>query len=179
MAELSGRPPGGALPVEVIRSRNRRKTVQAREIDGRLQVLIPAWMSPAEEMRWVLEMQRRLARRDPPPDNRELQRRATALARRHGLPLPAVVRWSDRQGRRWGSCTPSNGTIRISSRLAGAPSWVLDYVIVHELAHLVVPGHDRRFRALVARYPRTERAQGFLDAWSLLGLPDPQPEARG
>jgi predicted metal-dependent hydrolase len=168
VAGLSGAP----LPVEVVRSRKRRKTVQAREVDGRLQVLIPAWMSAADETRWVIEMQRRLARRDPPPDDRELTRRAGALARRYGLPVPTSVRWSDRQGRRWGSCTPSSGAIRISSRLAKAPPWVLDYVIVHELAHLVVPCHDKRFHALVARYPRTQRAQGFLDAWGLLPLAD-------
>ena len=65
---------------------------------------------------------------------------------------------------RWGSCTPADGTIRISARLASEPGWVLDYVIVHELAHLVVAGHNRRFWALVRRYPRSERARGWLMA---------------
>ncbi len=156
------------LPVDVVRSRKRRKTVQAREVDGRLRVLIPAWMSADDEARWVAEMQRRMARRSPTVDDEDLRRRAAVLARRHRLPMPASIRWSDRQGRRWGSCTPSTATIRISSRLAKAPSWVLDYVVVHELAHLVVASHDERFHALVGRYPRTQRAQGFLDAWGLL-----------
>ena len=46
------------------------------------------------------------------------------------------------------------------------PSWVLDYVLVHELAHLRVPGHGPKFWALVDRYPRTERARGYLDGIS-------------
>ena len=164
--------PTHALPVEVIRSRKRRKTVQAREVDGRLQVLLPAWMSAADEVRWVAEMQRRMAQRNPRVDDDELVERAVALARRYGLPAATSIKWSDRQGRRWGSCTPSTKSIRISSRLATAPSWVLDYVLVHELAHLAVPAHDRRFHALVERYPRSQRAQGFLDAWGLAPAED-------
>ncbi len=156
------------LPVLVVRSRKRRKTVQAREVDGQLRILIPAWMSAADEARWVAEMQRRMARRNPTVDDETLRRRAAALARTYRLPVPASIKWSDRQGRRWGSCTPSTGTIRISARLAEAPSWVLDYVVVHELAHLVVAAHDARFHALVGRYARCQRAQGFLDAWGML-----------
>jgi len=164
--------PTHALPVEVIRSRKRRKTVQAREVDGRLQVLLPAWMSAADEARWVAEMQRRMAQRNPRVDDDELVRRAGALARRYRLPAATSICWSDRQGRRWGSCTPSTGSIRISVRLATAPAWVLDYVVVHELAHLAVPTHDARFHELVGRYPRSQRAQGFLDAWGLAPAED-------
>jgi hypothetical protein len=67
------------------------------------------------------------------------------------------------QGSRWGSCTPSDGTIRLSSRLQGMPPWVVDYVLLHELAHLAVPGHGPRFWALLESYPRTERARGYLE----------------
>jgi len=155
------------LPVEVVRSRRRRKTVQAREVDGRLRVLIPSWMSPAEEARWVGEMQRRLAHRRRVPDDAALGRRAALVARRHGLPSPSSIRWSGRQGRRWGSCSVDTGVIRISTRLAAAPLWVLDYVLIHELAHLVVAAHDHRFYALVDAYQWAERAEGFLDAWGL------------
>jgi predicted metal-dependent hydrolase len=67
---------------------------------------------------------------------------------------------------RWGSCTPATRSIRISNRLAPFPSWVLDYVIVHELAHLSVPDHSRAFWTLVERFPKAERARGFLVAKS-------------
>jgi predicted metal-dependent hydrolase len=66
----------------------------------------------------------------------------------------------------WGSCTPSSSTIRLSSRLAAFPNWVLDYVIVHELAHLVVLAHNDEFWKIVHQYPKAERAIGYLIARS-------------
>ena len=55
------------------------------------------------------------------------------------------------QRTRWGSASPS-GTLSFSWRLVLAPPEVLDYVVVHELAHLHVPGHGKRFWALVAKH---------------------------
>lgn len=160
---------GGYLPtvdVEVIRSSRRRKTVQARQVGGVLRVSIPATMSEADEARHVADMVRRMERRSV-SSGVDLTARAAALAASHRLPRPASIRWVDNQEWRWGSCTPSEGAIRISSRLAAEPGWVLDYVIVHELAHLLVPGHGPDFWALVDRYPRAERARGFLMARGL------------
>jgi predicted metal-dependent hydrolase len=164
--------------VEVVRSARRRKTVQAQEKDGVLRVSIPAGMTVADEERWVAEMVRRMERRAA-SNATDLAARADVLAERYGLQRPAAIRWVDNQEWRWGSCTPSDGTVRISSRLVGEPAWVLDYVIVHELAHLSVPHHDRRFWALVGRYPRTERARGFLMARGLDGGQDHEPERPG
>jgi predicted metal-dependent hydrolase len=65
--------------------------------------------------------------------------------------------------RRWGSCTVDDRTIRVSDRLAAVPDHVLDYVLVHELCHLVHPDHSPAFHALLARYPHVERARAFLD----------------
>jgi predicted metal-dependent hydrolase len=154
------------VEIEVVRSTRRRKTVQAREVAGVLRVSIPATMSRSEEQRWVTEMLHRAERRAA-TDGPDLTRRATALAERYDLARPAGIRWSENQEWRWGSCTPVERTIRISSRLGKEPRWVLDYVIVHELAHLTEPGHNARFWALVNRYPRTERARGFLIARGL------------
>jgi predicted metal-dependent hydrolase len=174
------------VKVEVVRSARRRKTVQAREVGGVLRVSIPASMTVADEERWVAEMVRRMERRSA-TDRVDLGTRAVALADRYGLPQPSAIRWVDNQEWRWGSCTPSDRTIRISSRLVGEPSWVLDYVIVHELAHLSAPRHNARFWALVGRYPRTERARGFLMARGLdsglddepsVGPADPAPSPR-
>jgi predicted metal-dependent hydrolase len=52
----------------------------------------------------------------------------------------------------------------LSLQLSEYPTWVRDYVIVHELAHLIVPDHSPDFWDLVNRYPMTERARGFLIA---------------
>jgi len=93
------------------------------------------------------------------------------------------VRWVDNQNSRWGSCTPTDRSIRLSRRLQGMPSWVIDYVLVHELAHLLEAGHTPEFWEWVDRYPKAERAKGFLEgvaAASHLGVtagpPDCSPE---
>jgi len=160
---------GGHVPdaVEVRRSTRRRRTVSAYRDGDRTVVMIPARMSRAEERHWVTLMVERLAKQDRRrrPDDEELMARARDLSRRHldGRAAPASVRWVTNQGSRWGSCTPVDRTIRLSSRLRGMPAWVVDYVLVHELAHLLVAGHGPRFWALVDHYPRSERARGYLE----------------
>ena len=128
-----------------------------------LRVAIPARMSHSEELHWVALMKSKFERKAA-SRTIDLTARASRLAGLYDLPVPDSIRWVDNQRTRWASCTPENRTIRISSRVAGFPSWVLDYLIVHELAHLVEPRHDSAFRALTDRYPRAERATGFLMA---------------
>ncbi len=137
---------------------------------GRTVVLIPAAFTPAEERRWVAQMVAKLQTRDERRrrsmgGDEELMARARALSAAHldGAAQPASVRWVDNQQRRWGWCTPADGSIRLSSRLRSMPAYVVDYVLVHELAHLLEAQHDARFWALVACYPRAERARGFLE----------------
>ncbi|WP_460683331.1 M48 metallopeptidase family protein [Modestobacter lapidis] len=161
---------GGRDAVEVRRSPRRRRTVTAYRENGRTVVLIPAAFSAAEEERWVDQMVAKLEtreerRRRSLASDSQLMTRATSLSEAFfaGRAAPSSVRWVDNQNRRWGSCTPSEGTIRLSSRLQGMPEFVVDYVLVHELAHLLEPSHDERFWALVRAYPRTERALGFLE----------------
>ncbi|MFI6296379.1 M48 family metallopeptidase [Nonomuraea sp. NPDC050790] len=102
------------------------------------------------------------------PTDEGLQARANELSAKYldGKARPASVRWVDNQQHRWGSCTPDNATIRISTRLKGLPEWVIDYVIIHELVHLLVPSHGPQFWALVEQYPKAERARGFLEGFS-------------
>jgi predicted metal-dependent hydrolase len=161
-----------AFTIEVVRSRKRRKTVGARLVGPVLRVSVPAWMSPDEERRCVEEMSRRYERRLDTA-RVDLVTRAARLARRHGLPQPRSIRWVDDMATRWGSCTAATGSIRVSSRVGAYPDWVLDYVVVHELAHLVEQGHTAAFWALVARCPHAERAQGYLIAKSEDGAVDP------
>lgn len=160
--------------VEVRRSSRRRRTVTAYRELGRTVVLIPAAFSPAEEQRWVAQMVAKLQtreerRRRSLGGDAELMARATALSAVHldGLAQPASVRWVENQHRRWGSCTPADRSIRLSGRLRTMPEYVVDYVLVHELVHLLEPSHDERFWGLVARYPRAERARGFLEGVEL------------
>ena len=164
-----------AMNVEVVRSRRRLKTIQARIVGDVLRVSVPATLSLAEEQRWVSEMLRRVERKQR-RSSVDLVERAARLAGRYGLDRPTSVRWVDNQEWRWGSCTPADGSVRISSRLAREPLWVLDYVLVHELAHLRVGGHGQDFWDLVGRYPLTERARGFLIA---RGWADPEDGSGG
>jgi predicted metal-dependent hydrolase len=157
-------------PVEVRRSARRRRTVSAYREGDRIVVLIPARMSRAQETEWVQTMVAKVekaeARRRPGDD--ELMTRSTRLSRAwlEGLAEPLSVRWVDNQHSRWGSCTPADRSIRLSRRLQGMPDWVLDYVLVHELAHLIEAGHNDRFWAWVARYPQADRARAWLDGYS-------------
>jgi predicted metal-dependent hydrolase len=133
-------------------------------------VLIPDQFTRAEEREWVDKMLDRLKQRDGRAgrSDAELMVRATRLARRYladhpAACRPASVRWVTNQNGRWGSCTPADGTIRISDRISDMPEWVVDYVLLHELTHLVVLAHNAEFWALVSRYPKAERARGYLE----------------
>ena len=161
--------PSSKPAVRVVRSPRRRKTVTAYRDGDTVVVLLPGRMSRREEAHWVATMLQRLEQRErrrQPPGDSELERRALQLAARYleGAVEPRSVRWVGNMRSRYGSCTPEDGTIRMSDRIAPDPAWVRDYVLVHELAHLAVPDHSAAFWRLVARYPLTERARGFLIA---------------
>lgn len=153
------------FPIDVVRSERRKRTVSAYLRDGRIRVMVPAGLDADEEKRLVDELAGKI-RRKATSTEVDLDGRARHLAGRYGLRLPSEIVWSDRQLKRWGSCTPGDGRIRISSRLASMPGWVLDSVIVHELAHLEVAGHGPDFEELVGRYKLSERARGYLMAVS-------------
>jgi len=157
-------------PVEVRRSARRRRTVSAYREGDRIVVLIPARMTRAQEAEWVETMVARIEKSEARrrPTDEDLHARASALSDEYlgGLAEPVSVRWVDNQRSRWGSCTPADRTIRLSRRLQDMPGWVVDYVLVHELAHLLEAGHNPRFWSLVARYPRAEQAKAWLDGYS-------------
>ena len=169
------------MVVEVVRSPRRRRTISAHRVGDRIVVHVPARMSRAEEAQWVERMTRRVLageRRSLRSDD-ELMQRAHKLSAAHlgGHAVPASVRWVDNQESRWGSCTPDDRAIRLSRRLVGMPEYVVDYVLLHELAHLLVPGHGPDFWTLLESYPRLERARGYLEgvaaAAGLPGLAEP------
>ncbi len=166
----SGQPPWTSARVEVRRSSRRRRTVGAHREGDAVVVLMPAGFTAAEERQWVARMVQRLERRERRrrPSDSGLERRAARLSSRYldSRARPSSVRWVDNQHGRWGSCSVDEASIRLSDRLQGMPEWVIDYVLVHELAHLLVPGHGQDFWELVARYPRSERARGYLDGFS-------------
>jgi predicted metal-dependent hydrolase len=150
-------------PIEVIRSTRRRRTVAATLVDGRIRVRVPQGLDPRREAELVEQASRRVLQKVA-SHGIDLLKRAETLAVKYGLPKPVSVDWSSRQMQRWGSCTPGEGHIRVSNRLKLFPGWVLDSVLVHELAHLEVANHGPEFDRLVSRYELTERARGYLIA---------------
>lgn len=152
-------------PVRVIPSRRRRRTVAARLRSGVLELMVPANMPLAERAHWAEIMRRRLlnqADRSRPSDDR-LAERARRLNERH---FGGRLRWTSigfaEMQHQWGSCTFTDGSIRIAKRAAGLPDWVLDYLLMHELAHLVHSDHGPEFHEVENRYPLSERARGYL-----------------
>ena len=166
-AELADEP-AGRLPIKVIRSERRKKSSQARVVNGVIEVRIPSWMSAEEERETVESLTGRIERKraiqETPID---LAERARSLAVRYELPVPHEIRWVTNQNTLWGSCSLFAGVIRISSRLTAVPDYVLDYVLLHELTHLIEPDHGPEFHALMERFPQAERAEGFLEAMAL------------
>ena len=176
--QLRDAPRGDSPPVEVRRSSKRRSTVSARW-DGETAVIsIPARLSRAQEREWVDKMVGRLVkqRERRRPSDEALAARCAELSRRFlaGHAEPQSVRWVSNQGKRWGSCTVSDGTIRISDRIKGMPQYVVDYVLLHELTHLLHADHGPEFWGLLDGYPHLERAKGFLDGVTYASGEEPE-----
>jgi predicted metal-dependent hydrolase len=151
----------------VVPSRRRRRTVQAQLVEGVLELRVPAAMPERERQLWAERMRGRIERqlRRAKPSNAALETLARLLNRRY---FGGRLRWHSvsyaEQEKRWGSCTFTAGVIRISERAAKLPRWVLSYIVMHELAHLVRDDHGPHFWDIVGRYPLTERARGYLMA---------------
>lgn len=152
-----------------MRSARRKRTVSARWTDGGMEVLAPAAMPEDQLQEMVQKLRQRLENRRSRRqlnDDAALRQRAEDLNRKcfKGRLKISCIEYVANQKHRFGSCTPVNGHIRLSLRVGALPDWVRDYVIVHELAHLVEPNHSDRFWHLVSAYPLTERARGYLMA---------------
>ncbi len=162
--------------VVIRRSQRRRRTISARREGDAILVMVPAGMDPGTEQHQVDALVEKVLRKEArsrlAADPAELTARARLLAARYIEPVtgsrlsPRRVRWVSNQDHRWASCTPDTGEIRLSDRMAGFPSWVVDHVLIHELCHLVHPDHSPQFRALAMAHPRAEEAEGFLAGWS-------------
>lgn len=165
--------------MEVRRSKRRRRTVSAYRDGDAIVVMLPARFTKAQEREWVAAMVERVEAAEARSrlSDDDLMTRAAKLSGTYlgGAAKPVSVRWVTNQSRRWGSCTPGDRTIRLSSRLEGLPAWVVDYVLLHELAHLIEPGHTPAFWALVEKLPHCERAKGFLEG---VAAADAQRDAR-
>jgi predicted metal-dependent hydrolase len=156
-------------PIKIVRSARRKKTVSAKLLNGVLEIRAPASISDKDLEPIIENLQKRLQDRQQKRQLNEeddLVSRAQELNQRYfrGELTIGKIEYVTNQDKRFGSCTTTSGVIRISHRLAGLPKWVIDYVLIHEMAHLKVPNHSKAFWSLVNRYPLAERARGYLMA---------------
>ncbi|MDA8038452.1 MAG: M48 family metallopeptidase [Actinomycetota bacterium] len=165
--------PVQAPEVEVRLSTRRRKSAVAYFERGKIVVVVPARLPVTDHQELVDHLIQRLLKRrveGVASGDRALETRSALLADRYldGV-RPTSVRWVTNQRSRWASCTPATGQIRVSHLLKIVPEWVLDAVLVHELAHLIEPSHSPEFRALENRYTRRRDADVYLAGY-LIGL---------
>jgi hypothetical protein len=160
--------------VEVRASSRRKKTGTAHWSGSRIVVQIPARLRGRERVAFVDDLVVRLLTQRPQSSagDATLEERAVVLAELYndGV-LPSSVRWVNNQQARWASCSPASREIRVSSRLRQCPEWVIDAVLVHELAHLQEADHSTQFYAIADRHPRQVDSALFLEGYALgLGL---------
>ena len=153
----------------VIRSTRRKRSISALRQNGIIEIHIPDRMSRKDEFAIIPEMIEIVLRREAKSRSSDaaLAQMAERLLELY-LPdfheRPSAITWRTMR-ERWGSCTTSDGTIRISLRLNGAPDYVVECVLFHELIHLRVPGHGKDFYAYLDRYPEKARAEAFLEGF--------------
>ncbi|MCF8554544.1 MAG: M48 family metallopeptidase [Candidatus Nanopelagicales bacterium] len=160
--------------VEVKRSKRAKRNVTAYRDNDKTVVTVPTRMAKRDVDAYVTELVNRLDDRDERTSSQKsLEQRARSLSLKYlGQDLlethkvPVKIRWVTNQNSRWGSCTPDEGTIRLSHRMQRMPSYVIDSVIVHELIHLLVTDHSPAFYALMNKYPDHEKAKAYLDGYS-------------
>lgn len=169
------------MEVKVIRSPDRKKTIQAKMVGETLVIYLPTGLHREEEGKLIEKMKQKIEKkRLKTQANKDdyLKRRFDDFNSMYfGGKLKAnSIEFVSNQ--RWvrGSCTPSKGTIRISHKLLEMPKWVLDYVIMHEMSHLLHPNHSKAFWNKVGEYKFTERARGFLMA---KGMEESEAETNG
>ena len=159
------------MDVKIIKSKKRRKTISAKEVDGVIQLSLPAHLSKEDEAKYVkwakkrFESRRRKKELKEKNADLELEKLARKLNDKYfsgELSWNKIIYSTQQNGRMFGNCEVRDRIIRISDRLLKMPKFVHDYVVVHELAHLKVSGHNKKFWELVNRYEKTERARGYL-----------------
>lgn len=154
--------------VKILRSTRRKRTIQARQVNGELFIYLPSGMSASEEKKWIDRMTKKFEQQQQRKEMNSddvLSKRAQMLNKKFfDETLVFSIRFVTNQRTRFGSCTSVDRSIRISERITKMPRWVQDYVILHELAHLVYPDHSRSFWSKVNQYKYAERAKGYLIA---------------
>ena len=156
--------------VVIIRSKKRKRSIEAKIVNEKLFIYLPDRVNESEEKKWIEKMTKwsQNHQKKKELNSSNLSKRAQDLNKKYfNGTLDFSIRFVTNQNTRYGSCTSSTKTIRISDKIAKMPRWVQDYVIIHELTHIVHPNHTKKFWEKVKQYKYTERARGYLIAVGL------------
>jgi predicted metal-dependent hydrolase len=151
----------------LVRSKARRRTIQAKLLDDKtIKVMAPYHSDQAFIDEFIKKSVKKLkVRTKISGESSTLENRAAMLRDRFIPEAPDFsIGYSDSLKTTWGKCFVRDKNIIINPKLKDFPLWVLDLVIIHEIAHIIYPDHGRNFRSLVSRYRLKERATGYLMA---------------
>jgi len=158
--------------IQIIRSSKRKKTIQSRIVENVLRIYLPENLTNIEEEKWIkilVDKNNAQKLKKIINTNKLLQKRANELNKKFfNNNLNFKIKFVSNQTSKFGSCTPKTKRIRISDKVATMPQWVQDYVIIHELAHLIHPNHSKNFWSVVNKYRYVERAKGYLIAIGMM-----------
>lgn len=162
------------MDYEIRRSKRRKKSVGAYREQGKTIIVAPVRMSLKEVHGYAQELIERLnSQYEKLASNELLEERARYLTKTYldvdvfeVHPVSVNVQWVTNQNSQWGSCTPSDGKIRISHRIQGMPQYVVDAVLLHELIHLLVADHSPRFYAYLERFADYKIAKEYLAGYT-------------
>ncbi len=155
------------MEIKVVRSVRRKRTVSACVVNDTLLVRAPMAISGERLEKIVNSLKSRFERQKTKEELNRKEDLAQVAARlnekyfNNQLKINSVEYVSN-QTSRLGCCNYRSANIRISHRIGAMPTWVRDYVLIHEMSHLIEPNHSKAFWNIVSRYRLAERARGFI-----------------
>lgn len=160
------------MEVKVFRSSRRLSTVSARLFKDTLLVNAPLMLSRERLEKIIADFKLKFEKKELKEklgNKHNLIRVANRLNKKYfGNKLKInSIEYVTNQKRKFGCCNYRTANLRISHKIGLMPEWVREYVIIHEMAHLIEPNHSRAFWDIVSRYKLAERARGYLMAAGL------------
>jgi predicted metal-dependent hydrolase len=160
--------------IKITRSAKRRRTIGAQLINNIMYVYAPSNM-PDEKLNTVIASFKEKFTRGMLKKKLNTEKPLKEIAQilnkkyfKNMLDISSIcIEYVTGQTHKFGCCNYQSKSIRISHQIAQMPDWVRDYVIMHELAHLIEPNHSKSFWDIVSEYKLSERAKGYLIAKSM------------
>lgn len=155
--------------IKVRKSKRRKRTISAKLINNEIIVYAPHNVADIELNRAIAKFVKSFEKRALKKEMSEARELDVIFSKLNNqffdnrLKIESIE-YSVNQNLIYGCCNYRMKRIKISHRIAKMPIWVKEYVLMHEMAHLLEPNHSKRFWDIVNQYKFSERARGFLIA---------------